>query len=180
MSLRDGVGAARSIKRWKLHFILLAALLAIAAALWLRLPEPVPAPAVNFVTIEGEKLALEALRGKVVLINFWATDCSVCLKEMPQMSATYRKYQSRGMEAVFIAMPYDRPDHVLAYAQRNALPFKVALDVQGELTRAFGGVRFTPTTFVVDKRGVIVERILGEPDFGRLHALIERKLGEKS
>lgn len=164
--------------RPKLHFIPIVALVAIAAMLWMRPTATVPAPAVNFVTIEGEKLALEALRGKVVLINFWATDCSICLKEMPGMAATYRRYQARGMEAVFIAMPYDRPDHVLAYVRRNALPFKVALDVQGELVRAFGGVRFTPTTFIVDKRGAIVERILGEPDFDRLHALIERKLSE--
>ena len=167
------------MRRSMRHFILIAALVAIAAVVWLRPTEPAYAPAVNFVTIEGEKVALEALRGKVVLINFWATDCSVCLKEMPDMAATYRKYQARGMDAVFVAMPYDRPDHVLAYARRNALPFKVALDVQGELTRAFGGVKYTPTTFIVDKRGVIAERILGEPDFGRLHALIERKLAEE-
>jgi len=159
------------------HSISIVALVAICALVWWAWPaSSVPAPQVNFVTIQGEKVELAAFRGKVVLINFWATDCTVCLKEMPAMVETYRKYQTRGLDAVFVAMPYDRPDHVLAYARRNALPFKVALDVQGEIVRAFGGVKFTPTTFLVDKRGTIVERILGEPDFPRLHALIERLL----
>lgn len=163
----------------KLHSIPIAVLVAIAAILWwMWRTGPAPAPQVNFVTLQGDKVALAALHGKVVLINFWATDCTVCLKEMPAMAATYRKYQARGLDAVFVAMPYDRPDYVLAYARAEALPFKVALDVQGEIARAFGGVKGTPTTLLIDKRGLIVERILGEPDFARLHALIERKLGE--
>ena len=94
------------------------------------------------------------------------------------MAATYRKYQPRGFEAVFIAMPHDRPDHVVHFANRNQLPFKVVLDVQGEINRAFGDIKVTPTTFVVDKNGRIVKRIVGEPDFERLHALIERRLAD--
>ena len=94
------------------------------------------------------------------------------------MAATYRQFEGRGFEALFIAMPHDRPDHVVHFTRRNALPFKVALDVQGEINRAFGSIRATPTTFVADKQGRIVTRILGEPDFARLHELIERKLGE--
>jgi len=165
------------MQRVKRHSISIVALVAIGALLWWAWPAtPVPAPQVSFVTLEGEKVELSALRGKVVLINFWATDCTVCLKEMPAMVETYRKFQPLGLDAVFVAMPYDRPDHVLAYARSNALPFKVALDVQGELVRAFGGVKFTPTTFLVDRRGTIVERIFGEPDFARLHALIQRLL----
>ena len=137
-------------------------------------------PDITVVSLEGERVALDALRGKVVLVNFWATDCAVCLKEMPAMVETYRSYRARGLEAIFIAMPYDRPDRVLHYARSAALPFIVALDVQGEAARAFGGIRGTPTTFLIDKRGRIVERILGEPDFGRLHGLIERGLAERT
>jgi peroxiredoxin len=170
------VGA--NLRRWQRHLILIGLAAVIAAGLWFWRAEPAAAPAADLVTIQGEKLALSALRGKVVLVNFWATDCAVCLKEMPMMVTTYRKYQSQSFEAVFIAMPYDRPDYVLHYARTQELPFKLALDVRGELTRAFGGVKLTPTTFIIDKRGRIVERILGEPDFGRLHALIERKLRE--
>ena len=131
-------------------------------------------------SIEGERLALGELRGKVVLVNFWATDCTVCLREMPAMVDTYRSFQPRGFEAIFVAMPHDRPDRVLDYARRNALPFKVVLDVQGEINRAFGDIRATPTTFIVDKQGKIVNRILGEPDFARLRRFIARKLDESA
>lgn len=144
-------------------------------ALW---RPPTPAPAIAVTTLQGESVALSELRGKVVLVNFWATDCAVCLKEMPAMVQTWRTFQAHGFDAIFIAMPYDRPDRVLHYARGAELPFKVALDIRGDAARAFGGIQGTPTTFVIDKRGRIVERILGEPDFGRLHRLIERELGE--
>jgi peroxiredoxin len=168
------------VRRNPWHFIAagVAAAIAISVALWPR--APAPAPQITVVSLAGERIALGALRGKVVLVNFWATDCPVCLKEMPAMAATYRDYNARGFEAIFIAMPYDRPDRVLHYARSSALPFTVALDLQGEAARAFGGIRATPTTFLIDKRGNILERIVGEPDFGRLHARIERSLAESS
>ena len=162
--------------------ILVGLALAIAAvmvaALWLGRGGHSTVPEVGFVTLQGEKLDFADLRGRVVLVNFWATDCATCLKEMPAMAATYRKYQAQGFEAVFIAMPYDRPDYVVSVARRHELPFKVVLDLQGTLNSGFGGVKLTPTTFILDKHGQIVERIVGEPDFPRLHALIERKLRE--
>jgi peroxiredoxin len=73
-------------------------------------------------------------------------------------------------------MSYDPPNYVLNYTEKNALPFKVALDVQGGIARAFGDVQLTPTTFVIDKRGNIIKRILGVPDFAQLQKLIEEKL----
>jgi protein-disulfide isomerase len=67
---------------------------------------------------------------------------------------------------------------VIHYAETNALPFKVALDPMGDIARQFGDVRLTPTTFVIDRRGMIVKRYVGEPDFAELDALIEAKLAE--
>ena len=136
------------------------------------------APAVTFMTIKGETITTQSLRGKVVLVNFWATDCPVCIREMPQLMQTHRKFQSRDYETVAVAMWHDPPNRVLDYAGRQALPFKVSFDPVGEIGKAFGDVKLTPTTFVIDKRGNIVERILGEPNFGKLEALIEAKLGE--
>ena len=112
---------------------------------------PKPAPDVSFSTIEGEALSTAGLRGKVVLVNFWATSCVTCVREMPRLVATYRKHRARGFETVAVAMRYDPPNYVLAYAKRAALPFKVALDPQGEAARRFGDVEFTPTTFVIDR-----------------------------
>jgi peroxiredoxin len=153
-----------------------AAATGIAAALVLFSTNA--APRADFVTIQGEKLSTESLRGKVVLVNFWATDCDACVAEMPKLVATYGKYRDRGFETVAVAMSYDRPDYVLAYAEKNRLPFKVALDPMGTVAKSFGDIEATPTTFVLDKRGKVVARYLGEPDFGKLHALLERTLKE--
>lgn len=151
-----------------------ATVLAVAGfAIWGVKPE---APSVTFVSIEGEKITTESLRGQVVLVNFWATDCVICIKEMPAITATYGKYRDRGFETIAVAMRHDPPNYVLDYVAKNRLPFKVALDPLGELARAFDDVRLTPTTFVINKRGKIVARILGEPDFAKLHTLIEREL----
>jgi len=156
--------------------VVVAAALSFAGlAAWMARPA---APEVTFVTLQGEKISSADLRGKVVLVNFWATDCVTCVKEMPDIAATHRKYRDRGFETVAVAMRHDPPNFVINFAEKNALPFKVSLDPMGELARAFGEVKVTPTTFVIDKRGRLVTRILGEPDFAKLHALIEQKLGE--
>ncbi len=157
---------------------------ALVSAVFLGLSAPVPThgpahfPVVTLATIQGEKLTAGDLRGKVVLVNFWATSCVTCVKEMPKLVETYRKHRDRGFETIAVAMSYDPPNYVLHYAEKNALPFKVALDPLGAAARAFGDVSLTPTTFVIDRRGAIVKRYLGEPDFAELDRLIEGKLAE--
>ena len=128
--------------------------------------------------IQSPPLTAESLRGKVVLVNFWSTSCVTCVEEMPKIVETYKKYRDRGFETVAVAMSYDPPNYVLAYAVSNKLPFKVALDPVGNVARSFGDVDATPTTFVLDKRGRVVARYVGEPDFGKLDELLETKLKE--
>jgi len=152
-----------------------AAIAFAAFALWNARPA---APQVTFVSLQGEKITTASLRGKVVLVNFWATDCITCVKEMPDITATYNKYRAQGFETIAVAMRHDPPNYVLNYVDKNKLPFTVALDPMGELAKAFGEVKLTPTTFVIDKQGNVVTRILGEPDFAKLHALLEEKLKE--
>jgi peroxiredoxin len=159
--------------------ILLVAAAAMGFVLYSAFFDKTAAPPVTFVSLQGEKITTADLRGKVVLVNFWATDCPTCIKEMPDIIKTYNKYRAQGFETIAVAMKHDPPNYVLNYTEKNALPFKVALDPQGELARAFGEVKLTPTTFIIDRRGNIVNRILGEPDFARLHALLEEKLKEQ-
>jgi peroxiredoxin len=158
--------------------ILLVVALAAGLALFAVVFEQAPAPPVTFVTLKGEHIAMNSLRGKVVLIEFWATDCATCVREMPQLVATYNKYRAQRFETIAVAMKYDPPNYVVAYNDRNRLPFKVALDPMGDLAKAFGDVKLTPTTFVIDKRGAVVARMLGERDFGKLNTLLEEKLKE--
>jgi len=135
-----------------------------------------PAPNVTFISIAGDKVSTQSLRGKVVMVNFWATSCVTCVKEMPAMVDTYNKFKDQGLEFVAVAMQYDRPDYVLNFAQQRALPFKVALDSAGDLARQFGDVTLTPTTFLIDKQGNIIKTYVGEPDFEAVHKLIKEEL----
>jgi peroxiredoxin len=134
------------------------------------------APDVTFISIDGQKISSQDLRGKVVMVNFWATSCATCVKEMPQMVETYNKFKGQGLEFVAVAMSYDPPNYVLNYTETRKLPFKVALDSGGDLAKQFGDVAMTPTTFVIGKDGKILKRYLGEPDFASLHALLQKSL----
>jgi peroxiredoxin len=150
--------------------------LAVVAIGYFSLSSKQAAPEVTFTSLTGEKVSMQSLRGKVVMVNFWATSCVTCVKEMPEMVETYNKYKDKGMDFVAVAMSYDPPNYVLNYAETRKLPFKVALDTQGELAKSFGDVKLTPTTFVIDKNGNVIKRYLGEPDFAALHQLLERAL----
>ncbi|HIV71941.1 MAG TPA: TlpA family protein disulfide reductase [Candidatus Aquabacterium excrementipullorum] len=133
-------------------------------------------PDLSFTQLDGSQHRFSDLKGKVALINFWATSCSTCVKEMPQIVATHERYKAQGLETVAVAMQYDPPAYVMQFAQSRQLPFRVAMDHSGEIANAFGPVQLTPTTFVVDKQGQVVKRYIGEPDFAALHTLIEKLL----
>ena len=137
-----------------------------------------PAPPSTFVLLDGSKSTTADLKGKVTLVNFWATSCVSCVKEMPQLAATYDKFKSRGFETVAGAMSYDPPSYVVSFAQSRQLPFKVAIDNTGEVASAWGDIKITPTTFIVNKNGQIVKRYIGEPDFDALHQLLDKLLNE--
>jgi peroxiredoxin len=136
-------------------------------------------PDVRYTLLDGSSATTGQLRGKVMLVNFWATTCTTCVHEMPQIVATHEKYKSQGFETLAVAMSYDPPAYVANFAESRRLPFKVAIDNTGTIAQSFGDVRLTPTTYVVNKRGEIVKRYVGEPDFKQLHALLEQLLAEK-
>lgn len=167
---------ASSRTRNRVKALIALAVVALAAVGYLSLSSTEPAPEVTFSSISGEKVPMQSLRGKVVMVNFWATSCVTCVKEMPAMVETYNKYKDRGLDFVAVAMSYDPPNYVLNYAQTRKLPFKVALDTQGDVAKSFGDVQLTPTTFVIDKDGQIIKRYVGEPDFAALHRLLEKAL----
>ena len=78
-------------------------------------------PDVSFTTLDGQSSRLSALRGKVVLVNFWATTCTSCIKEMPALKATQERFEARGYRTVAVAMDYDPPAQVAAFVERNPL-----------------------------------------------------------
>ncbi len=153
-----------------------AVVLALAGIGYASFTASSAAPDVTFISITGDKISTQSMRGKVVMVNFWATSCVTCVKEMPQMVETYEKYKGQGLEFVAVAMQYDRPDYVLNFTETRKLPFIVAIDAAGDIARQFGDVTLTPTTFLIDKNGKIIKRYVGEPEFPVLHKLIENEL----
>lgn len=155
-------------------------LLILLGALAFSVMDRDSAPDVKFVTLTGQQISMEDLRGKIVLVNFWATTCPGCIAEMPKLIDTYNRYHKQGFEVVAVAMSYDPPSHVANYAEKHALPFPVALDLRGDLASAFNDVKLTPTAFVIDKNGRIVRNVVGELDFNALHAMLDKELGRAS
>ncbi|MFP5396822.1 MAG: TlpA disulfide reductase family protein [Gammaproteobacteria bacterium] len=158
---------------WMLAALIVAAIGALA---WRSLARLETAPQVTYTLLDGQRVSSDDLRGKVVLVNFWATSCVTCVKEMPQIAATHLKFRDRGYETMAVAMSYDPPAFVARFAETRQLPFAVVIDNTGEIAQRFGDVRLTPTTFLINRRGEIVKRYVGEPDFAALHVLVEQLL----
>lgn len=152
------------------------AILALLAFLVFNLSRNPQAPDVTFTTIQGKQISMADLKGKVVLVNFWSTDCGVCVKEMPSLVNTYNAYKAKGFEVVAVAMPDDPPAQVLNYASQKALPFPVMHDGFSEITNKFGGVNLTPTAYIFDKQGKQLQYSVGELDFAKLNQLLDREL----
>ena len=152
------------------------AILAFLAFLGFNLTKSQPAPNVTFITLQGKAISMASLKGKVVLVNFWATDCSVCVREMPDLINTYNAYKTKGFEVIAVAMPYDPPAQVLNYVTQKALPFPVMHDGFGEITKQFSGVNSTPTAYIFDKQGKRLQYTVGALDFNKLNQLLDKEL----
>ncbi len=134
-------------------------------------------PDVTFTTIEGKSISMASLKGKVVLVSFWATDCTSCIEEMPDLIETYNVYKAKGFEVIAVAMPYDPPAQLKNYVVQKELPFPVMHDGFGKITQSFGGVNATPTAFLFGKEGNRLEKTVGILDFVKLHAILDKELG---
>jgi peroxiredoxin len=145
----------------------LAAVLAAGVALF-RMQAPAQAPALTLYALDGRAVHLAELRGKPLLITFWATTCPACVKEIPHLSALYQELKPRGLEIIGIAMAYDPPHYVLRMTRQHRIPYPIVLDPLGEAAKAFGDVQLTPSSFLVSPQGRIIQRRLGAWDMEAL------------
>jgi len=147
----------------------------LAILLWQLQQKPL-APDVKFTTIQQQELSLSQLRGHMVMVNFWATTCSGCVAEMPQLIQTWQQYHEQGFDVVAIAMQYDDIQQIKNFTEQRKLPFIVAHDVDGSVSREFGNISLTPTAFVVDPQGHIISKTIGDFDFKQLQQHIKQYL----
>ncbi len=165
-------------KHTKLLVILAVAGALAWAATYLFLPSSSVPPETEFVLLDGRKTPLQTLRGRPVLVSFWATTCRPCIEELPDLIRLYHEWHPRGFELIAVAMPYDPPILVQAFVQKHGVPYPVALDVQGDVTRAFGGVPYVPSAFLIAPDGDIEWRHTGRLDIAKTRRILSKYLKE--
>ena len=153
------------------------ALLGTLAYLWFAPAGLKTSPDISLMTIKGEEIQLASLRGKPLLVTFWATTCPGCIKEMPHLIELYDELAPEGLEIIGIAMDYDPPNRVLAMSKARNIPYPIALDIHADAARAFGNVRLTPTSFLIAPDGRIVYQKIGTINMVRLREDILGMLG---
>ncbi len=147
--------------------------------LWLTPSGIKQAPPLSVTTLQGKSLNLASLQGRPVLVTFWATTCPGCIKEMPHLVELYQELAPRGLEIIGIAMEYDPEDQVRTMVAQKQVPYPIAIDKDGSAAQAFGGVSLTPSSFLIDPQGRIVQYKLGEMDMNALHNRIIAMLNGK-
>ena len=157
-----------------LWLLLVLVTLLVLFFLSLATNKKVPEIAVNSIT--GEAIKLYQVKNNFTIINFWATDCPGCIKEMPGLTNVYNQLKGQGLQIIAVSMSYDPPNQVLNFTQKNKIPFPVVLDVDGQIARSFEQIRLTPTSILIDKNGKIIDKVIGELDFNKLNALLKKHL----
>jgi peroxiredoxin len=140
---------------------------ALFASLGIHRPaEPSEAPDFTLMNLEGRPVRLRELRGKLVLVNFWATWCAPCLHEMPSMERLYQTFKQT--EFVLLAVSMDRQGAEVAqpFAANLKLTLPILLDPASEVARQYG-VRGLPTTYLIDPDGLLIGAVIGARDWYR-------------
>lgn len=150
-------------------------LLGLIAWLWFRPPADVSdedraTPPWGVTLTDGRALTGDSLRGKVVLVNFWATWCPYCRKEKPVIDDFWKDYRDRGFEVVSISVD-DPPEKIAAWMRDKGYAF-MAAPTNASVAAAFGGVSSVPTSFILDADGHIRHRIDGQVHYPRLEKLV--------
>jgi len=145
-----------------------------------RLEPPVTAPGFSLTDMDGEKHTLDDYRGKVIMLNLWATWCPPCLREIPSMESIFQDLKDKGF-VVLAVNQFETPDHVFAYmGQLSVYPtFPVLFDRDSKVSELYG-VKGLPTTLLINKQGQVAYRALGGRDFDhpRVRAIVNQLLTE--
>lgn len=164
----------RSIAYW---ITVLFALLSLSGCDKLNLSQsPIKLPSFEATLLNGSKITDSEFKGQVSIINFWATTCTVCVKEMPEMAKVFNEFKKEDLQFIAFAMSYDPPMYVVDFTNTRKLPFLVAMDSDGSISKIFGGIDATPTTFLFNKEGKIIKKYVGEPNWQEMRSLIKTAL----
>ncbi len=122
-----------------------------------------PAPAFTLQDLNGKNVSLSDLRGKVVILDFWATWCPPCIQEIPHFIELYEQYKDRGFAMVGISLDQAGISVVKSFVQKYRINYPILM-TDGWVDKAFGGIPGIPTTFVIDSAGNIRQKYIGYRD----------------
>ncbi len=136
------------------------------------------APDFTLADMQGNQVTLSQFRGKVVLLNFWATWCPPCREEMPSMEQLHQRYKDQGLVMLAVNVEEDGYQAVSRFLEGKNYTFPILLDRENNVQNAYKVFRF-PETFVIDKNGIIVEKLIGGRDWmsGKAYALVNFLMG---
>lgn len=137
----------------------------------------VAAPDFQLTTLDGATVSRNSLRGKVVLVNFWATWCPPCRVEMPGFQDVYDRKRTQGFTIIGVSTDAAGSQHVARYLWEHEIHYPVAM-ASGGITRAFGGARALPTSFLLDRQGRIRHTVTGIFAEVALEQAVNRLLAE--
>jgi cytochrome c biogenesis protein CcmG/thiol:disulfide interchange protein DsbE len=128
------------------------------------LQEGVPAPDFSFSDLDGKRVGLSDYKGKVVLVNIWATWCPPCREEMPSMQKLYEKFKGKGFEILAVSIDATGRKAVTPFVQKLNLTFPVLLDPKGKIQGLYR-ITGVPESFIVDREGILVNKVIGPMDW---------------
>ena len=160
--------------------ILALALIGGLGALWLAPAGIARVPDITVTTLQGDKLSLMELRGQPLLVTFWASTCSSCIREMPHLISLYNELAPGGLEVIGIAMAYDPPNRVIEISKAKQIPYPLALDINSAAAKAFGDVSVTPSTFLIAPDGQVVLQQSGALNTQKIRGLVLDMLARMS
>jgi thiol-disulfide isomerase/thioredoxin len=134
-----------------------------------------PAPRVHGTTLDGKPFDLAALRGKVVVVNFWASWCAPCRGEAPALEQVYREHKANGVEFAGVDIK-DDPEPAKAFVRKFKVGYPSVVDQDGQVTLAFRDVppNAVPSTLILDRQGRIAASVIGATTYNRLKELLGR------
>ena len=132
------------------------------------------APDFDLADLQGNSVRLSSLRGKAVVLNFWASWCAPCIEEIPWLVEMQKRYGGQGLQIVGVSVD-DDPKDVLKFAAKNAINYPILIGEE-KVVNEYGGIDYLPTTFYIDRNGLVLDRVFGQPGRKEIEQKIRRAI----